>query len=106
VRAVGGGWRFEVHNACAATLEVRAEQVFEPFFRPDASRSSRTGGNGLGLAICKAVADANGWALEWVRGAEGVRVRVRFPGAEARPPGDGAPAMEEVPCAVGAAASR
>jgi signal transduction histidine kinase len=34
-------------------------QVFLPFYRADASRSSRTGGTGLGLAISKAIIEKN-----------------------------------------------
>ena len=37
--------------------------LFERFYRPDRSRSRRTGGVGLGLAICKAIADAHGAEL-------------------------------------------
>lgn len=38
-------------------------RLLEPFYRLDASRSTKSGGNGLGLAICQAVAQANGWSL-------------------------------------------
>jgi signal transduction histidine kinase len=34
--------------------------LFEPFYRPDRSRSRKTGGYGLGLSLCKAIVDAHG----------------------------------------------
>lgn len=40
------------------------DSVFRPFYRLDESRSSNTGGAGLGLAIARQLAQANGWQVE------------------------------------------
>jgi heavy metal sensor kinase len=54
--------------------------AFEPFARPDASRSRTDGGTGLGLAIVRAVAQAHGGAAE-VRNRPqgGASVTLRIP---------------------------
>jgi len=44
--------------------EEYKEAVFSPFFRLEKSRSSETGGGGLGLAIVRQLADAHGWKVE------------------------------------------
>lgn len=43
--------------------EASLEQVFEPFFRLESSRSRDTGGSGLGLSIARDVAQAHGGVL-------------------------------------------
>ena len=40
-----------------------ADDLFQPFAQGDAARSSARGGSGLGLSICKRVADMHGFAL-------------------------------------------
>ncbi len=54
--------------------------LFEPFYRPDTSRSRKTGGYGLGLSLCKAIVDAHGGNIEIAStvGA-GTRVTVSLP---------------------------
>ena len=67
-----------IYNACVVRPGLNPEQLFEPFTRPDASRNSHTGGNGLGLAICRAITVANGWQLSWCEQATGIVVVVTF----------------------------
>jgi len=50
------------------------------FIRPDASRSRKTGGAGLGLAIVQGIVKLHGGSLEIrSRAGEGTRVRLSFP---------------------------
>lgn len=73
------GLQLNILNDCAPLEITDVRQLLEPFFRPDASRQSETGGNGLGLAICDAIARTNGWGLD-VRQETGVFcVDVTFP---------------------------
>lgn len=65
-------------NDCEPVAGWDADKYFEPFFRPDASRNSQTGGNGLGLAICKAICASNGWDIALHQEKSGVCVVVRF----------------------------
>jgi two-component system osmolarity sensor histidine kinase EnvZ len=50
--------------------ESARDQVFQPFFRLDSSRSAATGGSGLGLAIVQQLCQAQGWRvrIQSVRG--------------------------------------
>jgi signal transduction histidine kinase len=51
--------------------EQDLEQVFEPFFRGEASRNRDTGGSGLGLGIARNIARAHGGELTLRNRAEG-----------------------------------
>ena len=73
-----------------AVLEVRDQgegigkehlsQISEPFFRPDSSRQRHTGGFGLGLYLCRLIAEAHDGKLE-IDSTLGVGtcVRVKLP---------------------------
>ncbi|WP_249341153.1 MULTISPECIES: ATP-binding protein [unclassified Sphingomonas] len=59
---------------------ARAEALFAPFVRGEASRSRETGGTGLGLAIVRSIAEAHGGEVRLEnRPGGGGRVRVRLP---------------------------
>ncbi|MDF2384395.1 HAMP domain-containing protein [Nostoc ellipsosporum NOK] len=59
---------------------ARAEALFAPFVRGEASRSRETGGTGLGLAIVRSIAEAHGGTVTLEnRPGGGGRVRVRLP---------------------------
>ena len=74
----------------------RGRRAFEPFRRLDGSRSRRTGGYGLGLAVVRAVADAHGGETSAEALPDGgLAVRMALPadfGAAVLPAGEPAPA--------------
>lgn len=72
------GARLEICNLSDTTPGADLSLWFEPFYRLDASRNSQTGGNGLGLAICKAICDVNGWEITLRHSARSIEVRVDF----------------------------
>ena len=60
--------------------ETELEQVFEPFFRLEKSRSRETGGTGLGLSIARTIVRAHGGDVALSNRAEsGLLVTVTLP---------------------------
>lgn len=60
--------------------EPERERIFERFYRIDPSRSRRTGGAGLGLAIAREIVTLYGGAVRVVDSPGGATFEVRLPG--------------------------
>lgn len=58
-----GSKRLQVENPIEGS-DLNSGDLMKPFFRREASRSATGGGNGLGLAICRAICAANGWTMK------------------------------------------
>ena len=59
--------------------EEQLSHITEPFYRTDKSRSRAEGGAGLGLALCRQIAESHGAALEFESKPDfGTTVRVKF----------------------------
>ncbi|MNT14323.1 Signal transduction histidine-protein kinase ArlS [compost metagenome] len=71
---------FRVIDRGPGIREADQPHLFEPFYRPDASRTRETGGTGLGLAIARAIAEAHGGTAT-LRSTEGqgTTAELRFP---------------------------
>ncbi|HTU19414.1 MAG TPA: ATP-binding protein [Gemmataceae bacterium] len=66
-------------TGCGIPVEDRP-YLFERFYRVDKARSRASGGNGLGLAICKSIVEAHGGAIGFETELEcGSRFWVRLP---------------------------
>lgn len=72
---------FSITDTGAGIAAEDLPRIFDRFYRADGSRSRNTGGAGLGLAICKAIADAHHAKIE-LRSTvgSGSTFTVRIPG--------------------------
>lgn len=73
-RRVEAGVELMVRDQGPGVAEAELQRLGEPFYRPDAARSRASGGVGLGLSLCKLIAQAHGAPL---------RLRNAGPGLEA-----------------------
>ena len=90
-RASGDKALLTVANSGPVLPPEELERLFERFYRPDRSRSRKTGGFGLGLSIVKSVATAHGGTVELAGLAEGgLEVTVTLPASTTVPPGGNA----------------
>ena len=81
-----GGCVIEVRDWGAGVPEEQLSKLAEPFHRPDAARSRHAGGVGLGLYLCRLVAQAHGGRLALENAHPGLRVRAWLPSDRQAPP--------------------
>ena len=61
---IRGKTKIEVFNTCILEDTRNLSRLFDRFYRPDDSRSKKTGGTGIGLSIAQAVAEAYGGKIK------------------------------------------
>lgn len=74
----GGGVRLTVRDFGPGVPPESLPQLGQPFYRPDAARTRGEGGVGLGLCLCRLVAEAHGGVLELRNADPGFEASVRF----------------------------
>lgn len=74
----GGRSRLEVFNTCDVNAIPDVSRLFDRFYRPDSSRSSHTGGTGVGLSIARATAERHGGSISAELTGGGIRFTVRL----------------------------
>ena len=76
--SASGVW-IEVRDHGPGVPEDQLGALAEPFYRPDSARTRAAGGVGLGLSLCRLVAQAHGGRMEIANALPGLRVRVWLP---------------------------
>ncbi len=82
---------FDNGDTCAVTFinhgdeipSAKLERIFEKFFRLDASRGTKRGGAGLGLAIARQIVELHGGTITARSSVEFTEFRVELPKAQA-----------------------
>ncbi|QHE85614.1 sensor histidine kinase [Hydrogenophaga sp. BPS33] len=82
VRTIEGapGIEVTVRDHGPGVPDDQIPNLAQPFYRPDAARTRSAGGVGLGLYLCKLVAQAHGGGLQVRNARPGLEVSVRLPG--------------------------
>jgi heavy metal sensor kinase len=77
--SVAGGWVLSVADSGPGIDPALRARVFERFTRADSARGRDTGGAGLGLSLCAAIAELHGGTLELDDTLRGARWLLRLP---------------------------
>ena len=78
-----GGYAFYIRDYGRGMKEEDLARITEPFYMVDKSRSRAQNGAGLGLALCKRIAELHGTQLQYSSEPDkGTTVRVLLPGGE------------------------
>jgi heavy metal sensor kinase len=77
--AAPGGWALSVADSGPGIDPALRPRVFERFTRADSARGRDTGGAGLGLSLCAAIAEMHGGTLELDETHRGARWVLRLP---------------------------
>ncbi len=79
--AAGQGVQLSVRDFGPGVADDQLSKLAQPFYRPDSARERSTGGVGLGLYLCKLVAQAHGGTFSINNAHPGLCVTVTFPAA-------------------------
>ncbi len=77
--AEAGGVLLQVRDFGPGVDEAQLERLTEPFYRTDSARARATGGVGLGMYLCRLVAQAHGGSLEVRNAHPGLQIDVHLP---------------------------
>lgn len=79
IHVEGHSRELSIWNACIPLTNEQLVRIFEPFYRPDFSRTAYSGGTGLGLYIIKEILDANGLDYSFRPQGGGMCFSIIFP---------------------------
>lgn len=84
LRSTPTGVELEVRDHGPGVPSEHLARMAQAFYRPDVARQRATGGVGLGLYLCRLVAQAHGGQFELRNASPGLSVRITLPGEPAQ----------------------